>query len=76
MNAESVIFTVPPAKPRKPLKCAKVLYDDGTGLIIDSTVAYSLNPANEKTCLEFILKHGKPFMDAKKAGKEYIPDYE
>jgi hypothetical protein len=54
----------------------EMLANDGTGLIIDSTVAYSLNPANEKVCLEFILKHGKPFMDAKKAGVEYIPDYE
>lgn len=54
----------------------EMLGGDGTGLIIDSTVAYSLNPANEKTCLEFILKHGTPFMDAKKAGTAYAPDYE
>lgn len=54
----------------------EMLAGDGTGLIIDSTVAYSLNPANEKICLEFILKHGKPFMDAKKAGIPYVPDFE
>lgn len=42
-----------------------MLASDGTGLIIDSTPAYSLNPANEVICLEFIKKHGKPFMDAK-----------
>ncbi|HAZ05922.1 MAG TPA: hypothetical protein DCY58_06235, partial [Acetobacterium sp.] len=41
-----------------------MLASDGTGLIIDSTPAYSLNPANEVICLEFIKKHGKPFMDA------------
>ncbi len=54
----------------------EMLAGDGTGLIIDSTVAYSLNPANEKICLEFILKHGKPFMDAKKKGIPYVPDFE
>lgn len=54
----------------------EMLAGDGTGLIIDSTVAYSLNPDNEKLSLEFILKHGKPFMDAKRAGVEYVPDYE
>lgn len=54
----------------------EMLAGDGTGLIIDSTVAYSLNPTNEKICLEFILKHGKPFMDAKKAGIPYVPDFE
>ncbi|MCD8154332.1 MAG: hypothetical protein LUF78_06575 [Clostridiales bacterium] len=54
----------------------EMLAADGTGLIIDSTVAYSLNPVNEAICLEFIRKHGKPFMDAKKEGREYIPDYE
>ncbi len=54
----------------------ELLAGDGKGLIIDSTVAYSLNPKNEKICLEFILKHGKPFMDAKKAGVPYVPDYE
>ena len=58
------------------VKWMEMLAGDGTGLIIDSTVAYSLNPANEKICLEFILKHGKPFMDAKKAGVPYVPDYE
>lgn len=54
----------------------EMLAGDGTGLIIDSTVAYSLNPVNEQICLEFIQKHGKPFMDAKKAGVAYVPDYE
>lgn len=54
----------------------EMLAGDGTGLIIDSTVAYSLNPENEKIALEFILKHGKPFMDAKKAGVPYVPEYE
>lgn len=54
----------------------EMLAGDGTGLIIDSTVAYSLNPQNEAICLEFIKKHGKPFMDAKKSGREYVPDYE
>lgn len=54
----------------------EMLAYDGTGLIIDSTEAYSLNPANEKIALEFIQKHGKAFMDAKKAGKPYIPQYE
>lgn len=58
------------------VKWMNMLAEDGTGLIIDSTVAYSLNPANEAICLEFILKHGKPFMDAKKAGIEYIPNLE
>jgi hypothetical protein len=53
-----------------------MLANDGTGLIIDATVAYSLNPANEAVCLEFIKKHGKPFMDAKKAGEAYIPEFE
>ncbi len=53
-----------------------MLAGDGTGLIIDSNAAYSLNPANEAICLEFIQKHGKAFMDAKKAGREYVPDYE
>lgn len=53
-----------------------LLANDGTGLIIDATPAYSLNPVNEGICLEFILKHGKPFMDAKKAGLKYQPDYE
>jgi len=48
-----------------------MLAGDGTGLILDSTVAYSLNPANEAISLECILKHGKPFMDAIKAGKTY-----
>lgn len=54
----------------------EMLAEDGTGLIIDSTVAYSLNPVNEKICLEFIQKHGKAFMDAKKANIAYIPTYE
>lgn len=54
----------------------EMLAGDGTGLIIDSTVAYSLNPTNEKICLEFILKHGKPFMDAKKRNLPYVPSYE
>lgn len=54
----------------------EMLACDGTGLIIDSTVAYSLNPANEKIALEFIHKHGQAFMDAKKAGKPYIPQFE
>lgn len=49
---------------------------DGTGLIIDSSTSYSLNPTNEAISLECIQKHGKPFMDAKKAGIKYIPDYE
>ena len=30
-----------------------MLASDGTGLIIDATVAYSLNPPNEAICLEF-----------------------
>ena len=54
----------------------EMLAGDGTGLIIDSTVAYSLNPVNEAIALEFIQKHGKPFMDAKRAGKPYIPNLE
>ena len=54
----------------------EMLAGDGTGLIIDSTAAYSLNPANEKICLEFIQKHGKKFMDAKKAGVPYVPELE
>lgn len=54
----------------------EMLAGDGTGLIIDSTVAYSLNPVNEQICLEFIQKHGKAFMDAKKAGITYQPQYE
>lgn len=54
----------------------EMLSGDGKGLILDSTVAYSLNPRNEQWSLEFVLKHGKPFMDAKKAGKPYVPDYE
>lgn len=54
----------------------EMLAGDGTGLIIDSTVAYSLNPANEKICLEFIRKHGQKFMDAKKAGVPYVPELE
>ncbi len=49
----------------------EMLAGDGTGLIIDSTVAYSLNPKNEEICLESIQKHGRAFMDAKKAGKAY-----
>jgi uroporphyrinogen decarboxylase len=53
-----------------------MLAGDGTGLIIDATPAYSLNPKNEEICLEFIQKHGKPFMDAKKAGHDYIPELE
>lgn len=53
----------------------EMLAGDGKGLIIDSTVAYSLNPANEQICLEFIQKHGKAFMDAKKAGVAYEPQY-
>lgn len=54
----------------------EMLAGDGKGLIIDSTVAYSLNPANEQICLEFIQKHGEAFMDAKKAGAAYEPQYE
>lgn len=54
----------------------EMLAGDGTGLIIDSTVAYSLNPVNEKICLEFIRKHGQKFMDAKRAGVPYIPELE
>lgn len=54
----------------------EMLASDGTGLIIDSTVAYSLNPVNEKIALEFIQKHGRPFMDAKKSGVPYVPAYE
>jgi hypothetical protein len=54
----------------------KMMAYDGTGFIIDAKIAYSLNPANEATCLEFVLKHGKPFMDAVKQGIEYIPDLE
>ena len=54
----------------------EMLAGDGKGLIIDSTLAYSLNPFNEKICLEFIQKHGKAFMDAKKTGVPYIPTYE
>ncbi len=54
----------------------EMLAGDGTGLIIDSTPAYSLNPKNEEICLEFILKHGKPFMEAKKKGEKYIPAFE
>ncbi|WKY46788.1 uroporphyrinogen decarboxylase family protein [Eubacteriaceae bacterium ES3] len=53
-----------------------ILASDGRGLIIDATPAYSLNPKNEEICLEFILKHGKLFMEAKKAGKEYVPELE
>lgn len=49
----------------------EMLAGDGTGLIIDSTVAYSLNSKNEEICLESIQKHGRAFMDAKKAGKAY-----
>ncbi len=49
----------------------EMLAGDGTGLIIDSTVAYSLNPKNEEICLGSIQKHGRAFMDAKKAGKAY-----
>ena len=52
----------------------EMLAGDGTGLIIDSTVAYSLNPKNEKYSLEYILKHGKPFMDAVKTGRKYQPE--
>ncbi len=58
------------------IRWMEMLAGDGKGLIIDSTVAYSLNPANEKICLEFILKHSKPFMDAKRKGRPYVPDYE
>ena len=58
------------------IRWMEMLAGDGTGLIIDSTVAYSLNPANEKVALEFILKHGKPFMDAKRAGIPYEPELE
>ncbi len=54
----------------------EMLAGDGTGLIIDSTVAYSLNPENEKICLEMIQKHGRPFMEAKKAGRPYQPQLE
>ena len=54
----------------------EMLAGDGTGLIIDSTVAYSLNPENEEICLEYIRKHGRRFMDAKKAGVPYVPDLE
>lgn len=54
----------------------EMLAGDGFGLIIDSTVAYSLNPENEKICLEFIEKHGKAFMDAKKQGIAYQPQFE
>ncbi len=54
----------------------EMLAGDGTGLIIDSTVAYSLNPENEKICLEFIEKHGRAFIDAKKKGIAYQPQFE
>ncbi len=54
----------------------EMLAGDGTGLIVDATVAYSLNPENEVVCLEFVRKHGKLFMEAKKAGVDYIPVYE
>lgn len=61
---------------KKVVDWMEMLAGDGKGLIIDSTVAYSLNPANEQICLEFIQKHGKAFMDAKKAGAAYEPQYE
>lgn len=49
-----------------------MLAGDGTGLILDSTAAYSLNPANESIALECIQKHGRSFMEAKKKGQPYI----
>lgn len=58
------------------VKYLNLLASDGTGFIFDSSVMYSLNPVNEQICLEFIQKHGKPFMDAKKAGIEYVPELE
>jgi|GEM_PF-3113254 len=54
----------------------EMLAGDGTGLLIDTNSSLSLNETNEAICLEFIRKHGKLFMDAKKAGEVYIPDYE
>lgn len=54
----------------------EMLAPDGTGFIFDSMVAYSLNPVNEKICIEFIDKHGKAYINAQKAGMKYIPEFE
>lgn len=48
------------------LEWMEMLANDGTGLIIDSSAAFSMNPKNEEICLKYIQKHGKSFMDKKK----------
>jgi len=58
------------------IRYLNMLASDGTGFIFASTFLYSLNPVNEEICMEFIRKHGKPFIAAKKAGIEYIPAME
>ena len=50
-----------------------MLASDGKGLCMDTTTAYSLNPANEEICLQMQKKHQKAFIDAVKANKHYEP---
>lgn len=45
---------------------------DGTGFCFNNNFIYSLNPANEEICNMFIKKHQKAFIDAIKAGREYL----
>lgn len=48
-----------------------MLGNDATGFLMDTTVAYSLNPENEKICLEMQHKHRTAYVDAVKAGIPY-----
>ncbi len=54
----------------------EMLASDGTGLVNTAGPSLSLSPQNEAICMEFHNKHKKLFVDAKRAGIEYIPDFE
>ncbi len=69
------VLGIPGIDPKEIEKMVLDYYDmlgyDGKGLCMDTTAAYSMNPENEKICLEMQRKHGKAYIDAVKAGKNY-----
>ena len=56
----------------------EMMAGDGTGMIINSSRLFIMimNIKNDETCLRFIKKHSKNFMDAKQVGVPYVPAYD
>lgn len=54
------------------LRYYDILAHDAKDLCMDNSVAYSINPENEKICCELQLKHRKSYVDAVKAGEKYV----